>query len=466
MTSFYDLERHADATALIANDGELVSYAALARAAEQIAEHVAPRSLVVQLCDNQPASIAGYLGFLRRGAVPLLVDGASRIASLGPLLEAYRPRYVYLPEASPDPIAGCTTLYAHDGYRLVDTPWAIDYALHDQLALLLTTSGSTGSPKLVRLSRDNLDANADSIAQYLEIASSDRAITTLPMSYSYGLSIIHSHLLRGAAIIVTRATMMERAFWDAFKTHAATTFGGVPYAYEMLKKLRFARMNLPSLRYLTQAGGKLGDELAAELAATCHDKGIRCFVMYGQTEATARMAYLPWQHARAKAGSVGIAIPGGRLWLEDGAGHEVEGAGVTGELVYAGANVSLGYASDRHDLGKGDDNRGVLRTGDIARRDADGFYYIVGRQKRFLKIFGNRVNLDEVEQLVRAAGYDCACGGADDRLVVYVTQEVELAPVRTLVTERTGINVQGLAVVRIERIPRNESGKVLHSELP
>ena len=466
MTSFYDLERHGDATALIANDGGLVSYAALARAADMIGEHVAPRTLVVQLCENQAASVAGYLGFLRRGAVPLLVDGASRSASLGALLDAYRPRYLYVPEASPDPIAGCIPRYAHDGYRLVETPSAIDYALHDQLALLLTTSGSTGSPKLVRLSRENIDANAEAIAQYLEIATSDRAITTLPMSYSYGLSIIHSHLLRGAAIIVTSATMMERAFWDAFKTHAATTFGGVPYAYEMLKKLRFGRMNLPSLKYVTQAGGKLGDELAAELAATCHDKGVRCFVMYGQTEATARMAYLPWQDARAKAGSVGIAIPGGRLWLEDGAGREVEGAGVAGELVYAGANVSLGYASDRHDLGKGNDNRGVLRTGDVAKRDADGFYYIVGRKKRFLKIFGNRVNLDEVEQLVRAAGFDCACGGADDRLVVYVTQEAELAPVRTLVTERTGINVQGLAVVRIERIPRNESGKVQHSELP
>ena len=466
MTTFCDLECHADATALIASDGQVISYAGLARAADRITESIAPRSLVVQLCENQPASIAGYLGFLRRGAVPLLVDGASRTATLGPLLDAYRPRYIYLPELAPDPVAGCTTRYTADGYRLVEAPSTIDYAIADELALLLTTSGSTGSPKLVRLSRGNLEANAESIAQYLEISASDRPITTLPMSYSYGLSILHSHLLRGAAIIVTGATMMERSFWDCFKTHAATTFGGVPYAYEMLKKLRFARMTLPTLRYLTQAGGRLGRELAAELAETCRDKGIRFVVMYGQTEATARIAYLPWEHALAKAGSVGVAIPGGRLWLEDDAGQVIDGANVPGELVYAGANVSLGYANDRHDLAKGDKNCGVLRTGDIATRDGDGFYCIVGRKKRFLKIFGNRVNLDEVEQLVRGAGHDCACGGSDDKLVVYVTQEAEIATVRTLVTERTGINIQGLAVVRIERIPRNESGKVQHSELP
>jgi acyl-coenzyme A synthetase/AMP-(fatty) acid ligase len=234
----------------------------------------------------------------------------------------------------------------------------------------------------------------------------------------------------------------------------------------MLKKLRFGRMSLPSLRYITQAGGKLGRELAAELAELGHAKDIRFVVMYGQTEATARMAYLPWEYARAKAGSVGIAIPNGRLWLEDEAGREIESADVAGELVYSGANVSLGYASDRHDLSRGDDNRGVLRTGDIAQRDADGFYYIVGRRRRFLKVFGNRVQLDQIEQLVRTAGYDCACGGDDDNLKVYITLDADPAAVRTLVAERTGINLHGFTVVQIAQIPRNESGKVIFSALP
>jgi acyl-coenzyme A synthetase/AMP-(fatty) acid ligase len=465
MAWFFEVERHADRMALISSDAEPMTYAALARTADRIAEQVVPRSVVVQLCDNDAASVAGYLGFLRRGAVPLLVNANDR-GPLGTLLDAYRPRYLYLPDAIPDPVSGCTLRFGYDGYRLVETAFAIDYAVHDELALLLTTSGSTGSPKLVRLSRRNLQTNAESIAQYLEISERDRPITTLPMSYSYGLSIVHSHLLRGAAIITTRSTLMERAFWDCLKTHAATTFGGVPYTYEMLKKLRFARMTLPALRYLTQAGGKLGQELAAELAEQCHAKGVRLVIMYGQTEATARMAYLPWDQARAKPGSIGVAIPNGRLWLEDDAGQPIEHADAPGELVYAGDNVSLGYASDRQDLAKGDEHRGVLRTGDIAQRDRDGHYYIVGRKKRFLKVFGNRVNLDEVEQLVRAAGHDCACAGIDDHLVVYVTQDGEVAAVRSLLTDRTGVNMQGVAVVRIERIPRNESGKVLYSALP
>ena len=196
-------------------------------------------------------------------------------------------------------------------------------------------------------------------------------------------------------------SLIDKAFWVLLKTKEATTFGGVPYVYEMLKKLRFPRMDLPNLKILTQAGGKLSRELSEEFATICEQKGIRFLVMYGQAEAAPRMSYLPSEYAISKAGSIGIAIPGGEFWLVDDNGNVIPDSDTVGELIYKGDNVTMGYAASCEDLCKGDENGGVLKTGDMAKQDADGFYYIVGRKKRFLKLFGNRVNLDEVEQLIK-----------------------------------------------------------------
>ena len=274
---------------------------------------------------------------------------------------------------------------------------------------------------MVRQSYNNILSNTESIVEYLNLDSTERPITTLPMNYTYGLSIINSHLYAGATILLTENTLIQKEFWNFFKTEQATSFGGVPYTYEMLKKLRFSRMNLPSLRYMTQAGGKLSPELHKEFAQDCIDKNRKFIVMYGQTEATARMAYLPSEYALKKYGSMGIAIPGGSFSLIDDNGNEITEDNITGELIYKGANVTLGYAESRSDLIKGDENHGVLLTGDMAKRDKDGFYYIVGRKKRFLKMFGKRVNLDEVERIIKSeySFLDCACDGTDDNMYKY-----------------------------------------------
>jgi acyl-coenzyme A synthetase/AMP-(fatty) acid ligase len=344
-------------------------------------------------------------------------------------------------------------------------PFETDYAIHPDLALLLPTSGSTGSPKLVRQSYTNLKANTESIVAYLRIVADDRAITTLPLNYTYGMSIINTHLYTGATLILVNASLMEQRFWKVFKQERAVTFGGVPYTFEILKKLRFERMDVPHLRYLTQAGGKLSKELADEFIALCKKKNIRFIIMYGQTEASPRMSYVPWEHAESKAASIGIAIPGGQFWLEDVDGTVIEKPEVTGELVYQGENVTLGYAESRLDLGRGDDNQSILRTGDMAKRDADGFYYIVGRKKRFLKIFGYRINLDELEGLLKKEGIDCACAGVDDVLKIYVTNEQDSGKASEYIAEHTAINRNGFTVLVINAIPRNDAGKVLYSAL-
>lgn len=465
MAFWEELEKYEERTALITEEGVAISYNALLRQADELGAVIGKRCLVFTMCRSCVDSVAGYIGFLRHRIVPVMIAEHIAMDLLENLLETYRPAYFYVPSERVLSEFSGVPVWENGTYTLLKLSYAQDYALGENLALLLTTSGSTGSPKLVRQSIENIEENTRSIAAYLDIREEDRAITTLPMSYTYGLSIIQSHLAQGAAIILTEATMMEKRFWTLLREQKATTFGGVPYTYEMLKKLHFGRMELPSLRYITQAGGKLSKELSGEFSEICMQKGIQLIVMYGQTEATARMSYLPWEYAISKAGSIGIAIPGGIFRLVDADGSFIEQPEITGELVYSGKNVTLGYAQDRFDLNKPDENHGILYTGDMAKRDEDGFYYIVGRKKRFLKLFGNRVNLDEVEGLLKKQGFECACTGVDDRMDIYVTDAGQTEQVSTFIKEHTSVNHGGFRVHYINKIPRNESGKVLYSAL-
>ena len=444
-------------TAVIADGGRTVGYAELKRLSDEWAANVPPRSLAFLLVGNNLDSLVAYVACLNHGIVPLMLDAHIDGQLLRRFLEIYRPDFLWRP--------GGSGYVLEEGHRTEDKG---QRALYDELALLLTTSGSTGSPKLVRQSYRNIRANTASIVEYLKLDSTERPITTLPMNYTYGLSIINSHLAVGATILLTEKSVMQREFWNFFTEQGATSFGGVPYTYEMLDKLMFFRRKLPSLRTLTQAGGKILPALHRKFAEYAQREGKSFVVMYGQCEATARMSYLPPERALDKVGSMGVAIPGGRFSLIDVDGKEIVDPEVTGELVYEGANVTLGYAECAEDLSKGDERGGRLVTGDMAKRDAEGFYYVVGRKKRFLKIFGNRVNLDETERLIkdRFPEMDCACGGVDDKMKIFVTGGGREREIQDFVAEKTHLNFTAFDVVPINSIPKNASGKTLYSELP
>lgn len=451
-------------TAVVADDGRVVSYAELKRMTDEWAARVPSRSLVFLLVGNNLDSLVAYAACLNHGIVPLMLDAKIDEQLLQRFIEVYRPDFIWRP--------GVGGYVLEKGQRTEDKG---QRELYDELALLLTTSGSTGSPKLVRQSYKNIKANTASIVEYLKLDSTERPITTLPMNYTYGLSIINSHLAVGATILLTEKSIMQREFWNFFTEEGATSFGGVPYTYEMLDKLMFFRRKLPSLRTMTQAGGKILPALHQKFAEYAQREGKNFVVMYGQCEATARMSYLPPERALDKVGSMGIVIPGGKFTLIDSEGKEILEPETVGELVYEGENVTLGYAECADDLAKGDERHGRLETGDMAKRDADGFYYIVGRKKRFLKIFGNRVNLDETERMIKGAfpGLDCACSGVDDKMKIYVVPDIHheiygmhgIEKVRDYVAEKTHLNFAAFEIVLVDSIPKNASGKILYSEL-
>lgn len=455
-----NLKLNKDNCALITEDKN-ISYLQLDMLADKITELLKPRDFVFLVCKNAVASVAGYAGFLKKKIVPVLLNSSIDKELFHSLRETYSPQYIWCPEDFTEGEA----IYSSNGYKLLKEEHFADAPeMDEELAVMLTTSGSTGSPKFVRQTYSNIQANTASIVDYLKIKAEDRAITTLPMSYTYGLSIIQSHLMAGASIILTEQSFFDRGFWNYFREKEATTFGAVPYTYQMLDKLRFLRMDLPSLRYVTQAGGRLGEELHLKFASGMREKGKSFVVMYGATEATARMSYVPSEASVEKAGSIGIAIPGGKFELVDVDGSVITETDKVGELVYYGDNVTFGYAESRKDLCKGDERHGRLETGDMAKRDEDGFYYVVGRKKRFLKIYGNRVNLVEIEDLLSKAGYEAACVGEDDHMRIYTTSE-DTEAVVDFISSKTGLNRIAFNAVHIDCIPHNDSGKVLYSEL-
>ena len=462
---FYDnLARFERAPALIGENGDTLSYEDIEASANVFSANLSRRSLVMILADNCTESVIGYLACLRSKCPVMLLASTIDERLLASLLSVYRPNYIWLSRDRAQNFTRCRKAYFSGEYELLRNSEE-RVAMNVDLALLMSTSGSTGSPKFVRQSYENIASNATSISTYLDIHSEDRAITILPMHYVYGLSVINSHLRVGGSVVLTDASLMEKRFWNLMETQHVTSMSGVPYTFEVLKRLRWTQMALPCLRMLTQAGGKLSAALVEEFALQCQRKAILFYVMYGAAEATARMAYLPPSQALHKPASIGIAIPGGELWLEDEAGSLITGSGVTGELVYRGSNVSLGYAQRVEDLVLGDVRGGILKTGDFATRDSEGAYYIVGRKSRFVKIFGNRVNLEDVEQLLRATNIDCACAGIDDLLTIYVTDRSKMQDAVSYAQQVTGLPRLGFRAQFVDLIPRNKAGKILYSEL-
>ncbi len=462
----WNIRDHRESIAVITEDGREYSYELLADYCNTLAEKIEPRSLVFTLCQNDLGSLVGYVAFLNHNSVQLMLNCDTELGVLQKLLDNYCPQYIYLPDDRCG-LLSMDKVCSEHGYTLLKTNYSTVYPLYDDLALLLTTSGSTGSKKFVRHSYDNLRSNTKAIVEYLKIDEKQRAITSLPMEYTFGLSVINSFLFAGASLVLTNKGVMQKEFWQQLTDYKVTSLSGVPYTFEMLYKLRMFRKDLPHLKVLTQAGGKLSPHLHKEYATWAARNGKEFVVMYGQTEASPRMGYLPFEKAVEKVGSMGIAIPGGKFTLIDAAGQEITRSDQVGELVYEGTNVTLGYAVDGSDLIKGDQRGGRLNTGDMAKFDEEGFYYVVGRKSRFLKIFGNRVNLDETERHItkKFPDCDCACTGVDDSMYIFIDCHGQESEIKTYISGVLKLHPSAFKVQYIIKIPKNDVGKKRYKDL-
>jgi acyl-CoA synthetase (AMP-forming)/AMP-acid ligase II len=412
--------------ALVGPDGT-VTYAELAdRVHDRAVELGTTRRLVLLDAANDVETVVTYLAALS-GRHPVLLVGGGDAARQADIVRTY---------------AG-----ARD--------------LHPDLAMLLSTSGSTGSPKLVRLSRANIEANARSIAAYLDLRPTDRAITSLPLQYCYGLSVLTSHLVTGASVVLTDLSVADECFWDLARSAGITSFAGVPYTFDLLDASDFAARDLPHLRYVTQAGGRMSPEQVTRYAELGRRQGWELFVMYGQTEATARIAYLPPALAAERPTSIGIPVPGGELRIDPLPGSETDGVG---ELVYTGPNVMMGYAATAADLARGHETD-ELRTGDLARQSDDGLFEITGRLNRCAKIFGLRVDLDRVERRLLDEGLSVRLVADDGTLHAFVTQPRRLREVRDRVSGLAAVPPGAVRTHQLESFPSTGSGKCDYTAL-
>ena len=449
--------------AAIDSSGAELRYAEISQLSKHITSLIPTRSLCFLLVENNVGGIAWVMSMLEsRQLVPLILNVKTEDTLYQQLLHTYQPTYICAPNHFT--VQGEVVDCQHE-YTLTKISEAIP-ALHNELSHLLPTSGSTGSPKLVRHKYDNIEAAGLNISTFFEIKETDRPLMVLPLYYTMGLSMVFSHLRVGATILITGLSMTDINFWKFLKEQQATSFTGVPYSFQILNLMRFFRMDLPYLELLTQGGGKMPTDLNQKFAEYCRDNGKRWIATYGQSEGTARMAYLPAKWALDKIGSIGIAVPNGELSLIDTKGNPITSPHIEGEMCYCGKNVTMGYAREQADLALGDERNGYIRTGDLAYFDEDGCYYIVGRMGRFLKLFGMRVGLDECEQIVQTeCGIECACVGTDEKMLVYITNADKQNEVKDTLVQKTHIVATSFQVRVIDEIPKNETGKKLYSKL-
>ena len=465
MNRIWDFSAFGTNTAMIDDTGVAVRYDELAALQGELAG-VAPGALTMMLCENSIGALAGYAALLNGGHPMLMVSAALPEDMRRQIMNAYRPALVFAPRSLCGDYTHMREVRAIDDYALLMTSYAEPWPVNPALGQLLTTSGSTGSVKYVRHSWDNIRVNARTFVDIMGMTAEERTITTLPMHYTGGLSVICASLMAGAAMIVTRRGVMDEEFWDLFENERVTALHGVSKTFDMLRRLDMFSEDFPDLRIMSQGGSRLSEELHRYVAQYADDHGKRFVVVYGQCEATAAISYLPAERALNKPGSVGIPVEGGEILLIDEQGKPVVEPHVPGELVYRGENVALGYATRGEDLARGDDWHGEIHTGDVAQRDEEGFIYITGRIKRFIKIAGHRISLDEIdERIMNDIHIRCVSSGTDDHLVIFVLSEADGNAVRDYVRQKISVVRPAFRVAVIDAFPTNEAGKILYGAL-
>lgn len=456
----WDLIRYGSRIAMIDDNGNRVTYKELDIIQKSIASAMTAdggvRPLIFIICSNTIECIEGYIACLNNHIVPFMISLNMAENIFNNLCKSYLPEYIWLPVGK---MVRGKTVYCHKGYKLIKM-YDNHIPINDNLALLLSTSGTTGSRKTVRISYRNIKSNTKAIISALSINESNRAVTMLPMHYTYGLSVINTHLYVGAVLLVTDKKVADNKFWEFFNENKGTSLSGVAYTYKMLMKMGFCKWELPYLKKITQAGEKLSRDIYLYLADMAEKRNIAFQPMYGQTEATARIAVMPEGMAKDKLESVGLPLDEGSIELVDERGQSIHKCNTKGKLIYKGPNVAMGYASCREDLSNGDIWKGILDTGDYAYVDKDGYIFIVGRNDEYVKICGNRVSLQELESLLenQFPEAEFCAKYSDGKLILACTME-NVNMVKEWLCNVIGLNRNMVEVRYFNDIPLSDTGK-------
>jgi len=452
-----------DEPALLLGSGESLSRGWLDRAVDTVARALRSRRKAVVWCagGHDLSTILGYLGALRAGHAAAFLPTTGTEESVARIVRGYRPEYAVADENTTRHLVRLGYVPTEAGHcRLLVRRGGAGAAVDDHTALLLTTSGSTGTPKAVRISAGSLAANTAAIVSALAIGPESRAAGALPIQYAFGLSVLNTHLWAGGSYLLTDERPTALRLWSAMQRSGVTSFAGVPTTYRSLSGAHAQLLAGSRITAMTQAGGRLADSVVLRWAERMADRGGGFHVMYGQTEATARISVLPSSELPASVGSVGRALPGGEIWTEPVAGHP------DGEICYRGPGVMSGYVETREQLAIGGEPLDMLRTGDLGSV-RDGLLYVSGRIKRIVKVLGYRVNLDELEQFIESPEGRVVFIAAGDRIVMVVEDgwSGDREAGRRAIVDLLGVPDATVTVRCLNTIPRTRSGKYDYAAL-
>lgn len=464
----FDLKKYLGKPALIDDSEVFVTFDELQSFREDLEKLIPARSIVFVLSRNTSGSMASYVALIDINIVPAMFGADTPRDMMDELIDSYHPGYIWLPDDMVEGYGQYQSVYSRFGYTLLKTELT-PFPIHKDVALLLTTSGSTGSPKLVRLSYENVEGFELIIKGYNPDYEENHHISTMPIYHNYDLLGLSRMLIYGWYCCITTKSIISPDFWKFFRKYKANSFGSVPFNYQILERIKFRKMEDLGVIYTTEAGGSLSLDLTKKYDDWHKEHGSDFNIIYGATEAPGGVMVLWGDDIGTHLGSIGKPVPPGTAWLEDDDGNVIDQPNVSGEIVYRGPIVCMGYATSGADLIKEDEYKGLLHTGDIAYRDEDGFYYIVGRKARFLKLLGERVSMDETEQriLTQFPDMEVACFGVDNDMKVYITKDdPELDKALTLYLVGTlNISPTLFKIYHTDALPRLANGKTNYTAL-
>lgn len=423
-------------------------------------------------CTLSPSSSIAYLGAVYAGLVPVPMEETALVASLAPLLKATGARAVWTENTLRFDGVPETKVLAFHGLPAERSADEISPAPCEEndVAVLFATSGTTGIPRFVMVTHGNLIANTEAIIRSQALSNDERAMLILPLSYCFGASVLHTHLYQGGGVVFDRRFMFPDKVLHAIDKYACTTFAGVPTVYNiLLRRSNIRSIAMPTLRRFLQAGGPLAPQRIAEVRTAVPNP--KFYVMYGQTEATARISCLAPEHLEEKLGSAGRPLDNLTVRIVDESGKDLP-AGKVGEIVVKGPSIALGYLDEPEESLRVF-NDGWLRTGDLAHLDPEGYIWIEGRKGTFLKMRGVRVSFEEVEAKVAAVPgvYECAAVAVShpevgEALVLYIVPDKGAGDIIDRVRRSLPTNWTCESIQVVSEIPKTASGKVSRVSLP